>query len=224
MNNQVKKSISAALQQFAQIKNTDASAFEANLDKVFDSDAVYLDKVALLDEAFDSATEFESLREVFFDLLLINFFTEDVQKLEEDYLESEEWEEIEEATLDRGTELLNVLLYIKECEDEQIEPELEDFLKEFLLVEEDEFQDEHRIYEEVIANQMLVESNPSEIARVAKTLPEFSELKELFYPMINFFREQGPNQEEFNTFIESSLQPEFDAAVYRLLITYNKPS
>ena len=223
MNNQVKKSLRSALQQFAQVKNVDEASFTDTLTNVFDSDAIYLDKVALLDKAFDDYPDFESLREVFFDLLLINFFTEDVQKLEEDYLESEEWEEIEEDTLDRGTELLNVLLYIKECEDENIEPELEDFLKEFLLVEEDEFQDEHRIYEEVIANQVLVESSSEEIARVAKSLPEFSELKELFYPMINFFRDQDPDKEEFNTFIENSLHPEFDAAVYKLLVTYNKP-
>ncbi|MDB5119676.1 MAG: hypothetical protein JWN56_894 [Sphingobacteriales bacterium] len=224
MNNQVKKSLQSAIQQFGRVKNVDAASFSESLQKVFDSDAVYLDKVALLDKAFDDYPAFESLREVFFDLLLINFFTEDVQKLEEDYLESKEWEEIEEETLDRGTELLNVLLYIKECEDEDIDPDLDDFLKEFLLVEEDEFQDEHRIYEEVIANQVLVESSPDEIARVAKSLPEFSELKELFYPMINFFRDQDPDKEEFDTFISNSLQPEFDAAVYQLLITYNKPN
>src|SRR5690606_41557779 len=83
-------------------------------------------------------------------MLIINFIAEDVQKLEEDYLESEEWEQIEEDTLDRGTELLNVFLYLKECADDEIEADLDDYLKEFLLVEEDEFQDEHRIYEKVI--------------------------------------------------------------------------
>ena len=45
------------------------------------------------------------LREIFFDLLLINFFSADVKKLEEDYLDTPEWEEIEEQTLDRGTEV-----------------------------------------------------------------------------------------------------------------------
>lgn len=222
MNTRVKQALNAALEQFSKIKNVDTAEFSATITKVLDADGPYLEKVAALDEAFDESPQMESLREVFFDLLLINFFTEDVQKLEEDYLESKEWEEIEEETLDRGTELLNLLLYIKECEDEDIEPELDDFLKEFLLVDEDEFQDEHRIYEDVIANQILVESSLEEVARVSKSLPEFSELKELFYPMICFFREQNPNQEEFDLFVQNSINPEFDAAVYSLLTTYNQ--
>ncbi len=64
---------------------------------------------------FDENPKIEPLREVFFDLLLINFFSADVKKLEDDYLESAEWEQIEEKTLDRGTELLNLLLYLNEC-------------------------------------------------------------------------------------------------------------
>src|SRR6201999_586870 len=108
----------------------------------------------------------------------INFFSADVKKLEEDYLDSAEWEEIEQQTLDRGTELLNLLLYLNECRDEEIEPDLDDYLKEFLLVDEDEFQDEHRIYEPVIENQILMESPVSEIAKDAGKLPQDSELKE----------------------------------------------
>lgn len=164
---------------------------------------------------------FESLRELFFDLLLINFFNEDVSKLEEHYLDSPEWEKIEEKTIDRGTEILNLLLYLQECQDEEIEPELSDFLREFLLVDEDEFQDEHRIYEEVIANQILVESSLKEVARVSSTLPEDSELKELFYPMIGFFRDPDPADENFNEFIKYSENPDFDSAVYALLISFN---
>src|SRR6185437_4620874 len=117
------------------------------------------------------------------------FFSADVKKLEEDYLDSPEWEAIEEQTLDRGTELLNLLLYLNECEDEDIEPELEDYLKEFLLVDEDEFQDEHRIYEPVIVNQILMESPIAEIGRVAKMLPADSEIKEIFYSMMCFFQD-----------------------------------
>src|SRR6185312_7587678 len=140
--------------------------------------------VDMLDEVFDDYPKLEVLREVFFDMLMVNFFSADVKKLEEDYLDSPEWEAIEEETLDRGTELLNLLLYLNECEDEDIEPGLEDYLKEFLLVDEDEFQDEYRIYEPVISNQLLMESPVSEIAKVAKSLPEDSELKELFYPIM----------------------------------------
>jgi hypothetical protein len=222
MNTKVEKALNAALEQFSVISGNAATKFSQELKKVFDADQTFLEKVAAMDEVFDLNPSFEALREVCFDLLLINFFTEDVQKLEEDYLESEEWEDIEEETLDRGTELLNVLLYIKECEDEGLEPELSDFLKEFLLVDDDEFQDEHRIYEEVIANQILVDTSLDEVARVAKSLPEFSELKELFYPMMAFFRNTDPDKEELSRFNKYSVNADFDAAVYALLTTYNQ--
>ena len=218
----VKQAMLAALRQFAVISRNDSKLFFESLVRVFESKEDYLKKVAEMDGKFDDNPEYESLRELFFDLLLINFFNEDVRKLEEDYLDSPEWEAIEEKTLDRGTELLNLMLYLKECEDEDIEPDLEDFLKEFLLVEEDEFQDEHRIYEDVIANQILVDSELKEVARVANDLPQDSELKELFYPMIGFFRDQHPDNEEFDEFVKNSKNPEFDSAVYSLLISYNQ--
>ena len=218
----VKQAMLAALRQFAVISRIDSKPFFESLVQVFDSKEDYLKKVADMDVKFDDNPDYESLRELFFDLLLINFFNEDVRKLEEDYLDSPEWEAIEEKTLDRGTELLNLMLYLKECEDEDIEPDLGDFLKEFLLVDEDEFQDEHRIYEDMIANQILVDSDLQEVARVANDLPEDSELKELFYPMVGFFRDQHPDNDEFDVFVKFSTNPEFDSAVYSLLISYNQ--
>ena len=222
MDVSVKQAMLAALNQFASVSQNDSKVFSGILVKVFDSNDDYLTKVGSMDSEFDDNPGYEPLRELFFDLLLINFFNEDVRKLEEDYLDSPEWEIIEEKTLDRGTELLNLLLYLKECEDEEIEPELRDYLSEFLLVDEDEFQDEHRIYEDAIANQILVESSLEEISRVTKELPETSELKELFYPMMGFFREQDPNDQDFNDFIKNSANPDFDSAVYSLLISYNQ--
>lgn len=221
MNKSIKEAMLSALGQFASVNNQDHGAFSQILVDVFSAEKAYLDKVASLDAAFDDHSLFEPLRELFFDLLLINFFNEDVRKLEEDYLDSPEWEKIEEKTIDRGTEILNLLLYLQECQDEEIEPELSDFLREFLLVDEDEFQDEHRIYEEVIANQILVESSLKEVARVSSTLAEDSELKELFYPMIGFFRDPDPANEDFNEFIKYSENPDFDSAVYALLISFN---
>lgn len=223
MDNKVQAAAKAALKQFSRVSRHDTGDFQTAILGVFQSDKSFMDKVSALDAAFDDEPKLESLREVFFDLLMINFFAEDVKKLEEDYLESSEWEQIEEQTLDRGTELLNLLLYLKECEDEEIEPELEDYLKEFLLVDEDEFQDEHRIYEDVIKNQILVDSSVEEIAKTANKLPDSSEIKELFYPMMNFFHEQNPSQPQLESYISNSKSAEFDAAVYALLTTYNQP-
>ncbi|MFC0517826.1 hypothetical protein ACFFGT_26675 [Mucilaginibacter angelicae] len=210
----------AALEAFSKYNSFDATQLTDEFADVFASDEDFLSKVDELDAVFDENPEVEGLREIFFDLLMINFFSADVKKLEEDYLDTPEWESIEEETLDRGTELLNMLLYLNECEDEEIEPELEDYLKEFLLVDEDEFQDEYRIYEPVIANQILIESPVSEISKVASTLPEDSELAELFYPMMCFFQNIDPSDEEKKEIADNAVNKEFDMAVLEILVSF----
>lgn len=216
----VRSAVEAGLKAFSTYGGFDAASLTKEFEDVFASEMVFLTKVDLLDEVFNEHPELESLQEVFFDLLLINFFSADVKKLEEDYLDSPEWEDIEEQTLDRGTELLNLLLYLNECADEDIEPELEDYLKEFLLVDEDEFQDEYRIYEPVIAHQVLMDSPVDEIARVANKLPEDSELKELFYPMMCFFHNTGPSAEEKSHIAGHAVNKAFDMAVLELLLNF----
>ncbi|RFZ84372.1 hypothetical protein DYU05_01730 [Mucilaginibacter terrenus] len=216
----VSSAITGALQAFTAYDGYDTTTLKTELEKVFSSDDTFMSKVDALDKIFDDAPKAEELREVFFDLLLVNFFSEDVKKLEDDYLETPEWEKIEEQTLDRGTELLNLLLYLNECEDEDIEPELEDYLKEFLLVDEDEFQDEHRIYEPVIANQVLIESPLAEVKKVAGTLPEDSEVKELFYPMIAFFQNTDPEEAEKKEVAENAVNAPFDMAVLEILLSF----
>ncbi len=211
--------IRAALQAFNKYHPVEAIA-EARFDEAFASDKDFLSKVDDVDAVFDDMPQLEPLREVFFDLLMINFFSADVKKLEEDYLETQEWEDIEEETLDRGTELLNLLLYLNECRDEEIEPSLDDYLKEFLLVDEDEFQDEYSIYEPVIANQILMESPVSEIKRVALDLDVESELKELFYPMMVFFQDVQNGEGSPEEFIANAVDPAFDSAVYSILDTF----
>lgn len=222
MDPKIQEAIKSSIEIFAEKNELNTKAIQDDLIKVFSSDEDFLSKVDLLDAVFDDYPQMEALREVFFDLLLMNFFSADVIKLEEDYLDSPEWEQIEEDTLDRGTELLNVLLYLNECKDEDIEPELEDFLKEFLLVEEDEFQDEHRIYEDIIANQILMESSIKEIADAAVSVDDESELKDLFYPIMCFFYDVEPSDQVRAEVEEYSIEKDFDMAVYSILENFNQ--
>lgn len=217
----IESALEVALNAFSSYNDFDATPLNARFAHVFASEEDLLAKAGMMDGIFDDYPDLESLREVFFDLLLINFFSADVKKLEDDYLESPEWEQIEEETLDRGTELLNLLLYLNECEDEDIEPGLEDYLKEFLLVDEDEFQDEYRIYEPVIENQILIESSAAEIARVSGLLPEDSEIKEIFYPLMCFFQGVSTGEYEKDKIAASAVEPDFDMAVLEILISFN---
>ncbi|HWK99922.1 MAG TPA: hypothetical protein VNQ55_08245 [Parapedobacter sp.] len=221
MDPQIHKALEKCVTAYAGEAQLEVADVRALLVDAFESDQAFLAKLMQVDAVFDDHPRFEELREVTFDLLLMNFFAADVIKLESDYLESEAWEAIEEQTIDRGTELLNLLLYFRECADEDIEPQLSDYLTEFLLVDEDEFQDEHRIYEPVIANQLLVDSSYGEIAKVASKIPENQELADLFYPIISFFYEQHPSNEEWSAYTTESTNPAWDNAVYALLIAYH---
>jgi len=221
MDNRVKKALVASLNKYAEVAAINVEGFETELIAAFELDVKFMDKVVAFDEVFDSHPKFEELREVFFDLLMVNFFSSDVQKLEDDYLESDEWADIEEETIDRGTELLNLLLYIKECKDEDIEPELGDFLKEFLLVEDDEFQDEFEIYEEMISNQQLAESSVEEICKTAPTLNISEEMQELFVPFMAFFLDVEGSATTTKELIQFSSNKSFDSATYILITTIN---
>ena len=222
MDSKVKNALVASLNKFAAISGIDAGEMEQELIVVFSKELGFLEKVAEFDAVFDAHASFEDLREVFFDLLMINFFASDVQKLEEDYLETDEWADIEEETIDRGTELLNLLLYINECHDEEIKPELGDFLREFLLVEEDEFQDEFHIYEDLISNQQLADSSIEDICSHKSMIDLGEEMEELFVPFMSFFNQPKANAQAFADLEEFSSDKEFDSSVYALITEFNK--
>ncbi len=176
------------------IKAVDAliNSFEQNqelasaITSVFESNETFLFKLKNFDSHFAKHPSHESIQEYAFDIMMAHHLESNND--DEDYFESREWEDIEDKTLDRGTELLNMLLYISEVQDAEAPIEVEDFLYEFLLVDEDEFQDEHRIYEELIANVDLIDENINSIVEVAKRLPENLEIRELFVPLIVFFK------------------------------------
>lgn len=222
MDPHIKNALTACIEQYQANDLAANGSLLIGLIKIFDGDSSFMDKIGQMDELLDNHTEYEELREYIFDLLLMNFFSADVGKLENDYLESEEWERIEENTIERGSELLNVLLYLMECIDEDIQPELDDFLKEFLLVDEDEFQDEHRIYEPVISQAILVESSYAEIAGAARKLDHNQELAELFYPMLSYFYEQEPSDSDLEEFVSHAPNPKLDLAIYQLITNYNR--
>ena len=222
MDKHVKAALIASLDKFAGVSGNDSVKLEESLVEVFGKDLGFLEKVEEFDEVFDEHSSFEELREVFFDLLMINFFSNDIKKLEEDYLDSDEWADIEEETIDRGTELLNLLLYINECHDERIKPELGDFLKEFLLVDEDEFQDEFHIYEDLISNQQLVESSVEDICSHAGMIDLGEEMEELFVPFMVFFHQPKANDKVIKELEDYSSNKEFDIAVYTLIANFNE--
>ena len=116
---------------------------------------------------------------------------EDVEAL----FESDYWMELEEKTLERGTELLNVLVYLKDCIENHVRPSLNDFLNEFLLVGEDGFQDEFEIYEPFIKNDDLLDANIKTILSTGEEVAD-DDIRDLFAPMMIFFKNAGKNRQD----------------------------
>jgi enoyl reductase-like protein len=174
-----------------------------DFETLFNSQDDFLTKVKTFDQLLDQYRQLEDIAEYLFDLLMIHHLEKNTH--DEDYFDSKEWLDIEDKTLERGTELLNILLYISESKETEAPVSLDDFLYEFLLVDEDEFQDEHRIYESLIEHNELVDEDMGNIRAVADELPESSEIKELFVPIVLFFQHADSNA--ISNDIYKELQP-----------------
>ncbi len=146
----------------------------------------FLERNKQLDNWLSNNANCEVLGDVLFDLLMVQFLSAEMH--DEEYFDSPEWNEIENKTLDRGSEMLNLFLYLSEARETEVEVSLEDFLNEFLLVGEDEFQDEYRIYESLIVNEDLIEANLEEIRNIQKTVKPDTGLQDYFVSLVLFFQ------------------------------------
>lgn len=182
---QILQSLFSAYCQGKQIPQPDISKLELLLK----NDSPFRDKWKALDEWFEQNASFEELEPYVFDLLVATFVNLEYVEIPDEYFESEEWQEIEEDMSDRGSEWLNLLVYLQDCSMNELEPELDDFLYSFLLVEEDEFQDEHEIYEPLIMLEEVIEQEPEAIVEACRK-SDAGELGPLLPAMLLYFNEK----------------------------------
>jgi hypothetical protein len=176
------------------IKQERANKAYADFVDVLSSEVSFKEKLDLLKLKLADYPEFGTLFNYLFDLLMLSFIASDSAKLDPDYLDSDEWLVIEEETSDLGSELLNLYIYLAESEEQEIEPELHDYLNEFLLTDDELYQDDFLIYEELLSNEDLLEAEIEELVEAAEKL-ETEELKEIMVPMLAFFRKERPIEE-----------------------------
>ena len=175
-----------------------------------DQDQDFLKRVKALDELFLQNPNLEPIHEFVFDLLLVKQLS--AENKPESFFDSPEWDHIEDKTIDRGTELLNLFLYLSEAKEADVEISLDDFLNEFLLVDEDEFQDELSIYEPFIVNEDILEAELSSIKEIQLSIKDENPIKPLFLPLVLFFQEPEGIVDE-----EAAVLNKFDTAVYETL-------
>lgn len=177
----------------------------------------FLERNKQLDNWLTNNPACEVLGDVLFDLLMVQFLSAEMH--DEEYFDSPEWNEIENKTLDRGSEMLNLFLYLSEARETEVEISLEDFLNEFLLVGEDEFQDEYRIYESLIVNEDLIEANLDEIRKIQKTVKPDTGLQDYFVSLVLFFQaaEGVSTQEELIPGLEA-----FELAILQGMLAFHQ--
>ncbi|MBI1222667.1 MAG: hypothetical protein GC180_08700 [Bacteroidetes bacterium] len=150
-------------------------------------------KLKELDAIFDAHPAFEPLYHYLFDLLMLSFIASDANAMDEQYLESEEWLKIEEETSDQGSELLNLYIYLQEAVAEEVRVNLDDYLREFLLADDDLYQDDFFIYEEILKKEDMEEAGIEDILDMARH-SESPELEEVMVPMLAFFCRQDSRE------------------------------
>lgn len=177
----------------------------------------FLERNKQLDNWLTNNPACEVLGDVLFDLLMVQFLSAEMH--DEEYFDSPEWNEIENKTLDRGSEMLNLFLYLSEARETEVEISLEDFLNEFLLVGEDEFQDEYRIYESLIVNEDLIEANLEAIKNIQKTVKPDTGLQDYFVSLVLFFQaaEGVGTQEELTVGLDA-----FELAILQGMLAFHQ--
>jgi hypothetical protein len=182
--------LNTLIQRFCQESKIEMPNIQA-LEETFKNELSFREKWKNFEAWFEQHPALESLEPYGFDLLLAHYIGSENSNLPEDYFESEEWADIEDEMGDRGSEWLNLLVYLEDCKMNEIEPELDDFLHDFLLVEEDEFQDEHELYEPLIILQGSIGEDADTLIKACHAV-EANELGPLLTVLILFFNgEQG---------------------------------
>jgi|GEM_PF-5247069 len=172
------------------------------------------DFIKKVDAFVDQHKYLESIREFLVDLAILQVL--DSGKEDPDFLEGTVWNQVEEETEDRGSELINLMIYIRDCVWSEMKPSLEDFLHEFLLVEEDDYQDEFAIYEPMIKAQEMIDGDFHLL--IEKGNEQKDDMEELFTPSMIFFIKPERKAGKFTTgILKGSNLAEIHTGIYRLI-------
>lgn len=161
--------------------------FSEDFADIFKESTDWLGWLTEFDNLFVKHPAFKIHKEYFFDIFFVHALS--LQEEEgEDFMESPEWLKVEAKLENRGTELLNILMYLREVQESELRANLDDFLNEFVLDDEFDYQDDAEVYEEVISNKNWIELTYSEMVRNCESLEDETAIPEIFTPLFCFFK------------------------------------
>lgn len=209
------------------------AAFRTDLLAAFQTQGDGPELMAAVDEVLDKYPAAEDLREYLADLVALHLISvteygSDIEPEEGDENDDEfddsdsdpRWAALEMLFETRGTEVLHVLSYLRECKELNEEPSLEDFLQQFVLDEDDESQDDIFVYEELIKQADLVDGTLKQVLQVGNAQRD-ENMRDLFTPLMLFFREREPKPDLLTlAVLNQSALPAIHSAILRLLNVY----
>lgn len=205
---------------FKAIKIETPLLLNEKLSEIFNSKDNFIKKIKALDSIIGEFKLPDDIGELIFDLLLFNFFSEDSQRLGESFFEGKEWEQIEDVIIDRGTELMNILLYLQECQDSDIKFSIDDYLDEYLISEDDFDNEEHEVYEAVIKNRDEIVLGDLETMAAISNQNSDSPLNDQLLPILLFFEAKNSLDKKQELILKEGKNPAFQSAFLAVLSSF----
>ncbi len=137
-----------------------------------------------LDKILDERPELGLQANVLIDLLVSNTLAASEENMDNEELE----EKIDDIFETNGSEAFSMYFYLQEALDEHLEVSFEDFLNEFLLIQDDDYQDEYEIYEPLLKYQEITDETFPVLVETIEKAVEETELEDVGTAMMAFFK------------------------------------
>jgi len=188
-------------QQGAASEQALGAAFTQFADLLRQTDDLMRD-VKSLDALVQQFGWLEAYKEYLFDLVYVAWLSKQEEEGQDDWMDSPEWQQVEDQVAERGTEMLHILMYLQEVRDSDMKATLDDFIEGYLTDDELEFQDDLEVYEELIANRDWLDLTYVEMVAKTEAIEEETALPELFTPLFCFFK--SPEKTQINLLATAS--------------------
>ncbi len=210
------KMLAASVNLRATAKEERLVSFFEDFQQIFVTTSLMPEQIKIFNQLMSSYSELSEYKEYIFDLFFVNALALLGDKAE-DYMESPAWEKIEQQTADRGTEALNVFMYLEEVKESDIRATLDDFLEGFVLDEELDYQEDAEVYEEVMANRAWLDLPYAQMIAKTEALEEETAMPALFTPLFCFFKSPEKSAINLMACLQSGGKTERNTAVSAML-------
>lgn len=166
-----------------------------------------------LSEKLDDAA---FVKELSFDWLMAAFLAD--EEKDEDFLESEAFEQMELRYEMRGTEFMNLLVYLEECNENEVLPSYQDFVHEFLITDDEDVQDDIALYEDFLGLEEILEAPFEAFLPRLVTLSEQSALGSFLPVLASYFKNPLKGDKTLISAIIAGLRNPVEAGILGALL------